>query len=147
MHSNSWLNKENLSRILHAVMLPRLSSRLFQKNQIQPMLLLSLHSWTKSLQLMLLLLFQSAFHLWKATLAYAKESQKKPIKPNAATMLAYITDAIINGGRLFDPVCAAATEAYFDAYIANKSEAAAVAYIETLDKNPNFDLQSSRTKT
>ena len=44
-------------------------------------------------------------------------------------------------------MCAAATEAYFDAYIANKSEsaaneAAAVAYFETLVKNPNFDLQS-----
>ena len=38
-----------------------------------------------------------------------------------------------------DPVCAAAAEAYFDAYIKRKSEgeaneAAAVAYIEALDK-------------
>jgi len=82
-----------------------------------------------------------------ATLAYAKETQSRPSPPNAAAMLAYITEAITKGGRKFDPVCAAATEAYFDAYIANKSEsaaneAAAVAYIETLDKNPNFDLQS-----
>ena len=45
-------------------------------------------------------------------------------------------------------MCAAATEAYFDSYVANKSEsdandAAAVAYIEALDKNPNFDDNSA----
>ena len=82
-----------------------------------------------------------------ATLAYASEIQKKPSPPNAAAMIAYITEALKNGNRKFDPVCAAATEAYFDAYIENKSEtaaneAAAVAYLETLDKNPDFDLQS-----
>ena len=43
------------------------------------------------------------------------------------------------GVRRPDPVCAAAAEAYFDAYIKRKSEgeaneAAAVAYIEALDK-------------
>ena len=58
-----------------------------------------------------------------------------------------MTEAITKGGRKFDQVCAAATEAYFDAFIASKSESAAnkaasVAYIETLDKNPDFDLQS-----
>ena len=41
-----------------------------------------------------------------------------------------------------DPVCAAAAEAYFDAYIEKKSEgeaneAAAVAYVEALDKVEN----------
>jgi len=82
-----------------------------------------------------------------ATLAYAKKTTSRPSAPNAAAMIAYITEAIKNGNRKFDPVCAAATEAYFDAYIENKSEsaaneAAAVAYIETLDKNPNFDLGS-----
>jgi len=82
-----------------------------------------------------------------ATLAYAKEITNKPSAPNAAAMIAYITEAITKGGRRFDPVCAAATEAYFDAYIEKKSEAAAneaaaVAYIETLDKNPDFDLES-----
>jgi len=82
-----------------------------------------------------------------ATLAHAKETTSRPSAPNAAAMIAYITEAIKNGNRKFDPVCAAATEAYFDAYIEKKSEAvaneaAAVAYIETLDKNPNFDLQS-----
>ena len=42
-----------------------------------------------------------------------------------------------------DPVCAAAAEAYFDAYIERKSEgeaneAAAVAYVEALDKVDNY---------
>jgi hypothetical protein len=83
-----------------------------------------------------------------ATLAYAKESQKNPSEPNAAAMIAYITEAITKGGRKFDPVFAAATEAYFDAYIANKSEstaneAAAVAYLQTLEKNPDFDTNSA----
>merc|ERR1712131_353156 len=74
-----------------------------------------------------------------ATLAYAKEITNKPSAPNAASMIAYITEAVTKKGRKFDPVCAAATDAYFDAYIENKSEAAAneaaaIAYIETLDK-------------
>merc|ERR1711872_183112 len=78
---------------------------------------------------------------------FAKGSSVPADSPNAAAMIAYITDAITKGGRKFDPVCAAATEAYFDAYIEKKSEAAAneaaaVAYIETLDKNPDFDLES-----
>merc|ERR1719348_1796388 len=47
-----------------------------------------------------------------ATLAYAKEITNKPSAPNAAAMIAYITEAITKGGRRFDPVCAAATLAY-----------------------------------
>jgi len=83
-----------------------------------------------------------------ATLAYAKEIQKAPSAPNAAAMIAYITDAITREGREFDPVCAAATEAYFDAYIDGKdeakaNEAAAVAYLESLEKNPDFDINSA----
>ena len=47
--------------------------------------------------------------------------------------------AAIGGVRRPDPVCAAAAEAYFDAYIEKKSEgeaneAAAVAYVEAMDK-------------
>jgi len=83
-----------------------------------------------------------------ATLAYAKEINNKPSAPNAAAMIAYITEAVTRQGREFDPVCAAATDAYFDAYIRDKSEAAAneaaaVAYLDTLDKNPNFDVNSA----
>jgi len=83
-----------------------------------------------------------------ATLAYANEITKKPSAPNAAAMLAYITEAVTRQGREFDPVCAAATDAYFDAYIQDKSEAsaneaAAVAYLATLEKSPDFDVNSA----
>merc|ERR1712131_136860 len=79
---------------------------------------------------------------------FAKGSSVPADSPCAAAIIAYITEAITKGGRRFDPVCAAATEAYFDAYIEKKSEAAAneaaaVAYIETLGKNPDFDQSSA----
>ena len=54
-----------------------------------------------------------------------------------------VTHLFTAGGvRRPDPVCAAASEAYFDAYIERKSEgeaneAAAVAYVEALDKVEN----------
>ena len=46
-----------------------------------------------------------------------------------------------------DPVCGAAAQAYFDAYIEtgredDAIEAAGVAYIEALDANPDFDIES-----
>ena len=83
-----------------------------------------------------------------ATLAYAQEIKQKPSGPNAAGMIAYITEAIKNGERKLDPVCGVATLAYWDAYIEKKSEAAAneaaaVAYLEALDKNPDFDQSSA----
>merc|ERR1739838_46522 len=79
-----------------------------------------------------------------ATLTYAQKVSSKPSAPNAAAMLAYISEAIRSGERKLDPVCAAAADAYFDAFIANKdeakaNEAAAVAYLDTLNKFPNFD--------
>ena len=79
-----------------------------------------------------------------ATLTYAQKVTAKPSAPNAAAMLAYISEAIRSGERKLDPVCAAAAEAYFDAFIAKKdeakaNEAAAVAYLNSLDKYPNFD--------
>merc|ERR1712109_174333 len=79
-----------------------------------------------------------------ATLAYSKEFPAAPNSPVASAMIAYITEAVTKNGAEYDPVCAAAIEAYFDEYIANKSdekasEAASVAYIEALDKNPDFD--------
>ena len=53
--------------------------------------------------------------------------------------------AAAGGVRRPDPVCAAAAEAYFDAYIEKKSEgeaneAAAVAYVDALDKVDNYCL-------
>merc|ERR1712156_1107628 len=79
-----------------------------------------------------------------ATLAYSQEFDTAPSSPVASAMIAYITEAVTKNGAEYDPVCAAAIEAYFDEYIANKSdekasEAASVAYIEALDKNPDFD--------
>merc|ERR1711976_1103032 len=70
-----------------------------------------------------------------ATKAYTKEIQNRPSPPNAT------------GNNDLDPVCAASAEAYFDAYIEKKNEAAAneaaaVAYLEAVDKTPNFDRGS-----
>ena len=86
-----------------------------------------------------------------AALAYAKEILNKPSAPNAAGMIAYVAEAIKNGERQLDPVCGEATLAYWDAYIASKSEAmaneaAAIGYVEALDKYPNFDQTSSCAK-
>jgi len=86
-----------------------------------------------------------------AALAYAKETLNKPSAPNAAGMMAYIAEAIKNGERQLDPVCGEATLAYWDAYIASKSEAmaneaAAIGYVEALDKYPNFDQSSACAK-
>jgi len=66
-------------------------------------------------------------------------------------MIAYVAEAIKNGERQLDPVCGEATLAYWDAYIASKSEAmaneaAAIGYVEALDKYPNFDQTSSCAK-
>merc|ERR1712131_263827 len=79
---------------------------------------------------------------------FAKGSSISPDSPCAAAMFAYITEAVTRQGREFDPVCAAATDAYFDAYIQDKSEAsaneaAAVAYLATLEKSPDFDVNSA----
>ena len=87
-----------------------------------------------------------------ATLSYAEEIQKKPSAPNAAGMIAYIKEAIKNGKRVVDPACAAATTAYWDAYIADKdeakaNEAAGVAYLEALDKFPRIDETSACAKS
>ena len=86
-----------------------------------------------------------------ASLAYVKELAKKPSNPNAAAMVSYITEAIENKERKLDPVCAAATLAYFDAYMQHKSEdkateAAAIAYLETVDQHPDFAQTSACAK-
>ena len=83
-----------------------------------------------------------------APLAYAANIPNKPSGPNASGMIAYIAEAIKSGQRRIDPVCAAAAESYFDAYIAQRSEAAAneaaaVAYLEAIEANPDFDQTSA----
>jgi len=82
-----------------------------------------------------------------ASKAYANAVLDKPSSPNAAAMIVYINEAIAGGYNSLDPVCAAAATAYFDAYIENESEAeaneaAAVAYIDALEEDPDFDIGS-----
>merc|ERR1712212_683527 len=79
-----------------------------------------------------------------ATLSFAQTISKEPSSAANAAMLAYINEAIRKRDRVFDPVCAAASLAYWDAFIEKKdetaaSEAAAVAYLDALENNPNFD--------
>merc|ERR1711962_1311597 len=79
-----------------------------------------------------------------ATLSYAQTISKEPSSAANAAMLAYINEAIRKRDRVFDPVCGAASLAYWDAFIEKKdesaaSEAAAVAYLDALETNPNFD--------
>ena len=84
-----------------------------------------------------------------ATLSYSSAlGSSKPTSAGTAGMVAYITEAIRQGDRKVDPVCGAATLAYWDAYIEKKSEAAAseaaaVAYLDTLEENPDFDTNSA----
>merc|ERR1712106_609096 len=83
-----------------------------------------------------------------ATLSYTKALNTDPSAAGTAGMIAYISEAIKQKDRKVDPVCGAATLAYWDAYIEEKSElaaseAAAIAYIEALDKNPDFDKNSA----
>merc|ERR1711910_49650 len=79
-----------------------------------------------------------------ATLSFAQTISKEPSSAANAAMLAYINEAIRKRDRVFDPVCGAASLAYWDAFIEKKdesaaSEAAAVAYIDALEANPDFD--------
>merc|ERR1712180_292757 len=79
-----------------------------------------------------------------ATLSYAKAINTEPSSAANAGMIAYINEAIRKRDRVFDPVCGAATLAYWDTFIEKKdeaaaSEAAAVAYLDALETNPNFD--------
>merc|ERR1711962_584902 len=79
-----------------------------------------------------------------ATLSFAQTISKEPSSAANAAMLAYINEAIRKRDRVFDPVCGAASLAYWDAFIEKKdesaaSEAAAVAYLDALETHPNFD--------
>merc|ERR1719283_397486 len=83
-----------------------------------------------------------------ATLSYAQAINTEPSSAANAGMIAYINEAIKQRDRQFDPVCGAATVAYWDAFIEKKdesaaSEAAAVAYLDALEANPDFDNNSA----
>ena len=79
-----------------------------------------------------------------ATLSYSQALNTGPSSAANAGMIAYINEAIKQRDRVFDPVCGAATLAYWDTFIDKKneaaaSEAAAVAYLDALEANPDFD--------
>jgi len=83
-----------------------------------------------------------------ATLSYTRGLDNHPSSAGSAGMIAYIKEAIKQGERTIDPVCGAATLAYWDAYIEKKtesaaSEAAAIAYLDTLEQFPDFDSNSA----
>jgi len=82
-----------------------------------------------------------------ATKAYAAATRISPSSPNQQALFAFIDEAILSNDDGLDPVCGASAEAYFDAFVAGKgeaaaNEAAAVAYLEAVDANPNFNPQS-----
>ena len=79
-----------------------------------------------------------------ATKVYAKNIRNKPSVPNAAAMLAFMDEAILDNMDQADPVCLTSAEAYFDAYLAGESEAqaneiAGVAFLDAVANTPNFD--------
>merc|ERR1712178_269068 len=79
-----------------------------------------------------------------ATLSFAQAINTEPSSAANAGMIAYINEAIRQKDRVFDPVCGAATLAYWDSFIEGKAEsdateAAAVAYLNAREVNPDFD--------
>merc|ERR1719233_1318167 len=55
-----------------------------------------------------------------ATLSFAQTISTEPSSAANAAMLAYINEAIRKRDRVFDPVCGAASLAYWDAFIEKK---------------------------
>merc|ERR1712156_275583 len=79
-----------------------------------------------------------------STLSFAQAINTEPSSAANAGMIAYINEAIRQRDRVFDPVCGAATLAYWDSFIEGKAEsdateAAAVAYLDAREANPDFD--------
>jgi len=79
-----------------------------------------------------------------ATRVYAKNIKNKPSPPNASAMLAFMDEAIASNFDRPDDVCLTSAEAYFDAYLSGKSEAASneiagVAFLDAVAASPNFD--------
>merc|ERR1719342_808255 len=60
-----------------------------------------------------------------ATLSYAQAINTEPSSAANAGMIAYINEAISKRDNVFDPVCGAATLAYWDTFIEKKDESAA----------------------
>ena len=82
-----------------------------------------------------------------STRAYADAIKKKPSPPNAAAMIAFMDEAILTNLKKPDPVCLAAAEAYFNAYLGGSSEAqaneiAGVAFLDAVEANPDYNPTS-----
>merc|ERR1711868_248706 len=82
-----------------------------------------------------------------AAAAYAKSLIANPSNPTQAALFSFIETAILNNNAGVDPVCSAASEAYFDSFLSGSSEseaseAAAVAYLDAVEANPDFDKNS-----
>ncbi|MCP3662504.1 MAG: hypothetical protein GY696_08430, partial [Gammaproteobacteria bacterium] len=58
-----------------------------------------------------------------ATQVYTDKTKHYPSYPNAMGMITYMQEAVTQGSRQIDPVCAASMDAYFEAYLGGKSEA------------------------
>merc|ERR1711988_1378222 len=66
---------------------------------------------------------------------------------NAAAMMAFIQEALQTGTTGYDPVCAAALDAYIESYLGGASEekaneAAGKAFVSAVDANPSFKMDS-----
>merc|ERR1711868_242303 len=82
-----------------------------------------------------------------AAAAYAKSLIANPSNPTQAALFSFIETAILNNNVGVDPVCTAASEAYFDSFLSGSSEseaseAAAVAYLDAVEANPGFNKDS-----
>ena len=81
--------------------------------------------------------------------AYAAALQNNPSASSQEALLAFVDQAVLSNDNGVDPVCGAAAEAqaYFNAYLGGKgeaaaSDAAAIAYIDAVGSNPSFDSES-----
>jgi hypothetical protein len=79
-----------------------------------------------------------------STRAYADAIKNTPSPPNAAAMMAFMDKAILVNASEPDPVCLAAAETYFDAYLKGSTEAqaneiAGVAFLDAVEANPDYN--------
>merc|ERR1712168_1288906 len=78
---------------------------------------------------------------------YSHNIRNKPSQSNAAAMLAFMNEAVLQNTGRADTVCLVAAEAYLDAFIAGHSEAKATemarsAFLEAVAQKPNFSQSS-----
>jgi len=79
-----------------------------------------------------------------ATVAYSQAIRNRPSPPNRAAMMYFMEEAVLSKMDKPDPVCLAAAEAYYDAYLAGEdelkaNEIAAVAFLDAVAASPDYD--------